>query len=75
MTSRGAAKANSVHGESRKEGTLGRTITIEHKHSLAIRCMHWINFPLPADGDREHLGGSLKYVPRTATLVAAFVQS
>ncbi len=22
------------------------TVTIEHKHSLAIRWMHWINFPL-----------------------------
>jgi thiosulfate reductase cytochrome b subunit len=25
---------------------MGMTITIEHKHSLAIRWMHWINFPL-----------------------------
>jgi thiosulfate reductase cytochrome b subunit len=27
---------------------MGMTITIEHKHSLAIRWMHWINFPLLA---------------------------
>jgi thiosulfate reductase cytochrome b subunit len=27
---------------------MGMTVTIEHKHSLAIRWMHWINFPLLA---------------------------
>src|SRR3984893_10292697 len=44
----GGAEANNVRGESRKEATMGMTITIEHKHSLAIRWMHWINFPLLA---------------------------
>ncbi|HWZ01112.1 MAG TPA: hypothetical protein VNX17_08540, partial [Edaphobacter sp.] len=44
----GAAQANNVRGESRKEATTGMAITIEHKHSLAIRWMHWINFPLLA---------------------------
>ena len=46
----GGAQANNVRGESRKEATtgMGMTITIEHKHSLAIRWMHWINFPLLA---------------------------
>jgi len=46
----GGAQANNVRGESCGEATigLGMTITIEHKHSLAIRWMHWINFPLLA---------------------------
>jgi thiosulfate reductase cytochrome b subunit len=44
----GGAEANNVRAESRKEATMGMTITIEHKHSLAIRWMHWINFPLLA---------------------------
>src|SRR6267154_6507461 len=44
----GGAEANNVRGESRKEATMGMTITIEHKHSLAICWMHWINFPLLA---------------------------
>jgi thiosulfate reductase cytochrome b subunit len=46
----GGAQANNVRGESCGEATsgLGMTLTIEHKHSLAIRWMHWINFPLLA---------------------------
>jgi thiosulfate reductase cytochrome b subunit len=32
--------------ESRKDATIGIIVTIEHKHSLVIRWMHWINFPL-----------------------------
>jgi hypothetical protein len=35
-------------GESRKDAAMGMTVTIEPKHSLAIRWMHWINFPLLA---------------------------
>src|SRR5260370_35330182 len=44
----GAAQANKVRGKSRKEATIGMAITIKHKHSLAIRWMHWINFQLLA---------------------------
>ncbi len=32
--------------ESRKDATIGIIVTVEHKHSLVIRWMHWINFPL-----------------------------
>jgi thiosulfate reductase cytochrome b subunit len=32
--------------ESRKDATIGIIVAIEHKHSLVIRWMHWINFPL-----------------------------
>jgi thiosulfate reductase cytochrome b subunit len=31
---------------SRKDATIGIIVTIERKHSLVIRWMHWINFPL-----------------------------
>src|SRR5258707_2277665 len=41
------AQAN-ARGESRQDATMEETVTIEHKHSLAIRWMHWINFPLLA---------------------------
>src|SRR5216684_2296516 len=41
------ARANS-RGESLQDATMEETVSIEHKHSLAIRCMHWINFPLLA---------------------------
>jgi thiosulfate reductase cytochrome b subunit len=41
------AQAN-ARGESRRDATMAKTVTIEHKHSLAIRWMHWINFPLLA---------------------------
>jgi|SRR5580704_1185280 thiosulfate reductase cytochrome b subunit len=37
-----------VDGISRKDAPREITITIEHKHSLAIRWMHWLNFPLLA---------------------------
>ena len=36
----------SARAESRQDATMKVTVTIEHKHSLAIRWMHWINFPL-----------------------------
>src|SRR5258708_14613082 len=32
--------------ESRKDATIGIIVTVERKHSLVIRWMHWINFPL-----------------------------
>ena len=41
------AQAN-ARGESRQDATMEETVTIEHKHSLAICWMHWINFPLLA---------------------------
>ena len=37
-----------ARGESRQDTTMEETVTIEHKHSPAIRWMHWINFPLLA---------------------------
>lgn len=37
-----------VRSVSRKDEARKITITIEHKHSLAVRWMHWINFPLLA---------------------------
>src|SRR5882672_2569617 len=37
-----------ARGGSRQDATMEETITIERKHSLAIRWMHWINFPLLA---------------------------
>jgi len=38
----------SARGESLQDATMEETVSIEHKHSLAIRWMHWINFPLLA---------------------------
>jgi thiosulfate reductase cytochrome b subunit len=37
-----------VRGVSRKDEARKITITMEQKHSLAVRWMHWINFPLLA---------------------------
>jgi thiosulfate reductase cytochrome b subunit len=37
-----------VRGASRTDLAREIIVTIEHKHSLAIRWMHWINFPLLA---------------------------
>lgn len=35
-----------AHRESAKDVSTGTTVRIEYKYSLAIRWMHWINFPL-----------------------------
>ena len=37
-----------AHPESYKDVSTGTTVRIEHRHSLAVRWMHWINFPLLA---------------------------
>src|SRR5260221_2624610 len=42
-----AASSKPAVNQARDVST-GTTVTIEHKHSLAIRWMHWINFPLLA---------------------------
>ncbi len=37
-----------AHRESAKDVAIGKTVRITYKHSLAIRWLHWINFPLLA---------------------------